>query len=360
MNIQVLFENKAYQFWALQVLGFGGYGVSYYLGVAFRNEEPSNYAFYMLIICLIGMGITVGLRMLYRFMWDMTILRRAIGLIVGSYIATVIWYGCRTVIFMNFYPGGESAGLLGFLLRTFSLFWVMAVWSLLYFSIKTYLSLQEEKHRSLASQALANEAQLKMLRYQLNPHFLFNTLNAISTLVLNRDNELANTMVTRLSRFLRYSLVNDPIQKVSLGQEIEALQLYLDIEKVRFDERLKVVFDVDKRALGAQVPSLLLQPLVENAIKYAIAPSVNGGTITIGARVGASELVLEVSDDGPGIEGEADNKGAGVGLSNTANRLQELYGENQSFDFDNATPSGLKLSIGIPLELTPRANTIAA
>ena len=358
--MQALFENKAYQFWALQIAGFGGYGISFYLGVAFRNEAPEYYGLYMLTICCVGIFITLGLRLLYRYMWDMTIMRRSIALIIGSYFATVVWIGSRFMIYGQvFYPGDSGVTPFEFLQRTFSLFFVMAVWSLLYFSIKTYLSLQEEKHRGLITMAMANEAQLKMLRYQLNPHFLFNTLNAISTLILNRDNDLANTMVTRLSRFLRYSLVNDPIQKVTLTQEIEALKLYLDIEKVRFDERLQVVFDIDKRALAAQVPSLLLQPLVENAIKYAIAESERGGTITIVAQIGTDQLLLQVIDDGPGIENVSENKGAGVGLSNTENRLRELYGDSQSFEFGN-TSSGLKISITIPLEIAPEDTPVAA
>ena len=228
----------------------------------------------------------------------------------------------------------------------------MLCWSGLYFGIKYYRLLQEERQRGLKSETMAHEAQLKMLRYQLNPHFLFNTLNAISTLILDKQNELANTMVTRLSHFLRYSLDNDPMAKVTLAQEIEAMKLYLDIEKVRFAERLRLAFEVDRDAEGALIPSLLLQPLVENAIKYAIAQSVNGGAIRIAARVFAGELLLEVSDDGPGLDPTAvsKNKRTGVGLTNTRERLQELYGNNHSFQLDRTEPHGLTINIRIPLE----------
>jgi LytS/YehU family sensor histidine kinase len=214
-----------------------------------------------------------------------------------------------------------------------SAFWVMLVWSGLYFGIKYYMLLQEEKQHSLKVAAMAHEAQLKMLRYQLNPHFLFNTLNAISTLILDKDTRLANTMVTRLSRFLRYTLDSDPMEQVTVSEEFDALKLYLDIEKVRFDERLRLHFDIEPEAETALLPSLLLQPLVENAIKYAVSQSVNGGSIGISARVFGGDLLLVVADDGPGLDLRHGRmpKGGGVGVSNCRERLKEIYEGEQSF-----------------------------
>ena len=128
-----------------------------------------------------------------------------------------------------------------------------------------------------------------MLRYQLNPHFLFNTLNSISTLVLLKQTERANAMLARLSSFLRYTLVNEPTAKVTLAQEVETLKLYLEIEKMRFEDRLRPHFRIESETIGARLPSLLLQPLIENAIKYAVTPSENGADIWITARArGAS------------------------------------------------------------------------
>ncbi|PIE37807.1 MAG: hypothetical protein CSA53_05015 [Gammaproteobacteria bacterium] len=233
-----------------------------------------------------------------------------------------------------------------------SAFWVMLVWSGLYFGIKNYMMLQREKERGLKAMNMAHEAQLKMLRYQLNPHFLFNTLNAVSTLILDKDNELANTMVTRLSRFLRYSLDNDPMQKVTVAEEVGALKLYLDIEKVRFDDRLRLQLDIAPEAKEALMPSLLLQPLVENSIKYAIAQSVHGGKIAISASVIGADLLLKVADNGPGahFKGELPASSGGVGLANCRDRLRELYGNKQSFQLDNASPHGFTVTIRIPLE----------
>jgi len=230
---------------------------------------------------------------------------------------------------------------------------VMLAWSVAYFSLKYHRVFQEYRESALKSAAMAHEAQLKMLRYQLNPHFLFNTLNAISTLVLEKQIEMANRMVTRLSSFLRYSLDNDPMLKITLKQELKALQLYLDIEKVRFEERLNLELDIEEGADRALIPSLLLQPLVENAIKYAIAKSEEGGTLRIAARVFAGDLLIEVSDDGPGVElVDGDIPGAtGVGLRNTRERLLELYGQHHSFRLGHANPQGLAISIRVPYEI---------
>ena len=157
----------------------------------------------------------------------------------------------------------------------------MLLWSGLYFGIKYYETLQHQREATLKAAALAQEAQLKMLRYQLNPHFLFNTLNAISTLILDDQTKSRTWRSTRLSDFLRYTLDQDPMKKVTLRQEVDALKLYLEIEKLRFGDRLQLEFDIEDAATRALVPSLLLQPLIENAIKYAVAPREEGGRLRI-------------------------------------------------------------------------------
>jgi LytS/YehU family sensor histidine kinase len=159
-------------------------------------------------------------------------------------------------------------------------------------------------------------------------------------------------MVSKLSNFLRYSLDNDPMQKVDLDHEINTMKLYMEIEKVRFEERLNVKFDIQEAARKALVPSLILQPLVENSLKYAIADRETGGTISIRARVFAGDLLLEVEDDGPGIEIENGKfpEFKGVGIVNTRERLEELYGERHSCRFTGVLPHGLKIEIRIPFE----------
>lgn len=343
--------------------------MSFYLGVIMWSEPPPYYYLYLPAIAGIGIGITLILRALYRHMWEMEITRRIVAIIAGSYAAGLVWMATRASIFHQLYPEqskhAEQLGmeLLSYFDGAVSAFWVMLVWSALYFGIKNYILAQNDKERVLKALSMAHEAQLKMLRYQLNPHFLFNTLNAISTLILDQNNELANVMVTRLSRFLRYTLDNDPMQKVSVTEEVEALRLYLDIEKVRFDERLALQIDVEDDVRDALMPSLLLQPLVENSIKYAIARSVNGGYIGIKAYRTDQQLCLQVADDGPGLDtathdqaGDQKPRQGGVGLANCRNRMKEIYGEEHIFELGQTDPHGLTVTICIPLEFGNRAS----
>jgi LytS/YehU family sensor histidine kinase len=234
-----------------------------------------------------------------------------------------------------------------------NLFLLMS-WAGFYFGINYYLTLRSETERRLIAARLADQAQLKMLRYQLNPHFLFNTLNAISTLVLEKDVKPANDMLTRLSAFLRYSLDSDPLQKTTLAEEVRALQLYLDIEKTRFADRLEIVYDIDPDAREALVPSLILQPAIENAIKYAIAQMEEGGRIAICAKREGDMLKLAVEDNGPKTpndpEALLDSGNAGVGLINMRNRLAHLYRDRQSFRLRTLEPTGLCVALTLPFE----------
>ena len=154
---------------------------------------------------------------------------------------------------------------------------------------------------TLQAVAQAYQSQLKMLRYQLNPNFLFNTLNAISTLVLTNQYKEANSMLTKLSAFLRFSLVNQPQQKITIEEEVYALRLYLDIEKVRFQGRLDIDFDISFDAKNALIPSLLLQLLIGNAIKYTVAPMENGETIQLSVKRDGKILKIILCNTGPGL-----------------------------------------------------------
>lgn len=358
-----MLKNKRQLFWLLQLAGWSGWAMSFYLGVIMWGSPPERYYLYLPVIATIGMLLTLILRSLYRHMWEMELTRRIVVIVAGSYAAGLVWMATRATLFHRLYPEQrkiverDGMELLSYFDGAVSAFWVMLVWSALYFGIKNYMLAQEEKERSLKALSMAHEVKLKMLRYQLNPHFLFNTLNAISTLILDKNNDLANVMVTRLSRFLRYTLDNDPMQKVTVAEEVEALRLYLDIEKVRFDERLQLQFDIEEDASQALMPSLLLQPLVENSIKYAIAHAINGGSITVRASGQDGQLCLQVADDGPGIDTKPSKRGKseGVGLANCRERIKEIYGEQQDFELSTTDPHGLTIDIRIPLEFGDRS-----
>jgi len=301
-----------------------------------------------------GWLFTVPLRYIYRRAWNLSPTKIALVVIFSSYFTGVLWQIVKNLNYWEIYKHGYRPDF--WLLYTQNSVWsfyIILSWSGLYFGIKYYQMLQKEKQNVLHANTVAHLAQLKMLRYQLNPHFLFNTLNAISTLILVKDNKTANAMVTRLSEFLRYSLDKDPMKKVTLTSEIQALQYYLDIEKVRFEERLQVYFNIAENCSQALVPSMILQPLAENAIKYAIAVQENGGSIVINVNYFGNDLLIEMADNGPGANIKNGNffRENGVGLVNTKERLQALYQHNFSLVVANNQPSGVKVNIRIPYEL---------
>jgi len=353
-------------FWTFHLLGWALWGIvgKYLYTRTVLDEIAPGYAAYVAVITVIGMLISLGLRYLYRALWKRPLWLQAIGVLAGSSLAGFLWMKARSAIYFGWIEAapdmvawaakmGDAAEIyekVSFVEGHTGSISIMLAWSALYVGIKSYQAFQDLRESALKSAAMAHEAQLKMLRYQLNPHFLFNTLNAISTLILEKNTELANHMVTRLSSFLRFSLDNDPLQKITLAKELDALQLYLDIEKVRFEDRLSLELDIEDAARNALIPSLLLQPLIENAIKYGIARSEEGGHLKISARVFADELLLELSDDGPGcelVDGHISSAG-GVGLSNTRERLATLYGAAHSIRLRKTEPHGLTICIRIP------------
>jgi len=347
-----LLEDRNRFFWVLQAAGWSGYALVHYIG-SLMHEMRDIYVLILLLGAYAGFLITVPLRYLYRRIWDATPWLLIVVVLAASYISAALWAVIDNATYWEIYKFGFRPDSPWFYFKnTIAKFYIMLSWSGLYFGIKYYQMLQEEKQKALLATSMAHQAQLKMLRYQLNPHFLFNTLNAISTLILVKENELANRMMSKLSLFLRFSLDNEPIKKIPLEREIEALMLYLDIEKVRFDERLKVSLDIDDEVKQALVPSLMLQPLIENSIKYAIAKMEDGGEIIVKAQRFSEDLLISVADNGPGSKKPIKDmmKQGGVGLVNTRERLQALYGKNYSFTLAENKPQGLRVEIRIPFE----------
>src|SRR5499426_4370940 len=208
-------------------------------------------------------------------------------------------------------------------------------------------------HELKASQLQAQlaQAQLQALKMQLHPHFLFNTLHAISSL-MRRDVEAAERMITRLSDLLRLTLENVGAQETSLRQELEFLESYLEIEKTRFRDRLQVRMNIEPETLDARVPNLILQPLVENAVRHGVAPHAAPGLIEISARLKENKLELQVRDNGAGLtDARRAQIKEGVGWANTRARLEQLYGAGAYFDLSNRDKGGLVVSLTIPFRL---------
>ncbi len=352
MTLDDLRRNRNLLFWALHTLGWSAYLITQYLG-ALLYEKPTSYIKVVFAAAAGGFVLSAPLRYLYRWLWTRRPAVIVPAVLVASWVTALCW---RVVINSSYIRWVESKSMesepwYGIFVGTLSSTYLLVCWSGLYFGIKYYETLQAQRESVLRASALAQEAQVKMLRYQLNPHFLFNTLNAISTLILDGQGKIANQAVGRLSDFLRYTLDQDPMQKVTLRQELDALNLYLAIEQLRFGDRLQLVYDVDERIATALVPSLVLQPLVENSLKYAVAPREEGGRLRIEAHAVDSRLRLVVQDDGPGLPvGVELGAGRGVGFRNTRERLAVLYGNQQQLAVRFSRP-GLRLEITLPLEL---------
>ncbi|MBN8589059.1 MAG: histidine kinase [Rhodothermia bacterium] len=221
----------------------------------------------------------------------------------------------------------------------------------LFYASDYYRRYHNREQQAAMLQVQLAQAQLMALKMQLQPHFLFNTMNAIASLVRQNESKRAITMLGKLADFLRVVLESKGEQEIPLSQEISFLQRYLDIELVRFNERLKVDLQIDAEAMQAYVPNLLLQPLVENTIKHGIAPHADAGKVSVRAKRKQDRLILEVADDGPGLT-EAPKK-QGVGLQNTQNRLRELYGPSGYVTFGRSDLGGLLVTIDMPYLQNP-------
>jgi len=228
-------------------------------------------------------------------------------------------------------------------------YFFFAAWGALFLALSYAAAVREAEREAASYRAAARDAELRALRYQVNPHFLFNTLNSLSTLILKDQRDDAETMVLNLSTFFRTSLTADPTEDVALSEEIRLQRLYLDIEAVRFPERLIVEIDIPPTLGDAHVPCLILQPLVENAIKYGVSRAKRPVTIRISAREDSHGLVLSVEDDGEALSHTAKPHGTGVGLKNVTDRLKARFGDEAACRYGPLGNGGFGVTLFMPL-----------
>ena len=366
------FDNKNQAFWNLQLIGWGGSALLRAMS-AFANGQPLKFFFVILIATITGFSISLVLSVVYAFLirqrplvtWGGTAVALALAVGIFSFIDSWVLGLTR--------PASETGFVRIFIGIYFFDLTLLGAWSALYYAINFFLQVEQQADRLERLEAQATSAQLAMLRYQLNPHFLFNTLNSISTLVLLNQTKPANAMLTRLSSFLRHTLVTQPGGKVTVAQEVETLQLYLEIERMRFEERLQTNFRIEDRAARAQIPSMLLQPLIENAIKYGVSPQEDGAEISLLAQIVGPRLRVTVSDTGPGVDvgGMSDDLPAvmathkrrdstGVGLANIRDRLAQAYGDDHRFEIRSPESGGFTVIIELPHEFADEAEPSAA
>ena len=355
----LFFTLQASGWLAFGILMFG-WSLAYWpFGVALLNK---------VLLVVIGLLISLGFRAIYRRLRDRAWLPRQLGFVVliMSFTAAPIWYeshiaafrwSCSAILWGNPHStlasGCARPVLLNWIVPTETWFFygfVLVTWSLLYFGVNGIRELKNARELVVRADSLAVEARLKTLQSQLEPHFLFNTLNAIATLVAVGRASAATAMIAEVGEFLRATLNARDTAEVTLGVEVGFVSRYLKIQKCRFGDRLRTVFEVDSALLSAPIPTLILQPIVENAIRHGILPMAMGGCIWVRAVQRGATLVLEVEDDGVGLRDDAAPE-AGVGLTNTRRRLEELYGKAARLQIDYSRSRGALVRLEIPLQL---------
>lgn len=279
--------------------------------------------------------------------------RRLVLAAALSITGALVYTAANTFVFYILFPIGPLAAslaenLAADLLNASILLWAFVAWCAIVLGLEADADSRETSLRLVEAQALAAESQNRMLRYQVNPHFLFNTLNALSTLVIHEEHQKAEQMIQALSKFFRSSLETDPTEQITLARELEVQAQYLSIEEIRFGERLRRTCSAPEALMTALAPSLILQPLVENAVKHGVARSTGAVTIDISAEERDGRLILRVRDDGAGDCGEEPVR-LGVGLQNVQRRLQLLYGCEGELTVGKTPQGGFEAQVRMPL-----------
>ena len=329
-----------------------------------------SHIVYDLLQSLIGLALTIPMHWIYRSMLKQT--GSAVLLVWSLAVVLVfsfIWSILRISTFILVTEEGHQLWD-DFGGWYFSGFFVFLCWTAIYYSLYFYSVATAEKYRRikqversrgervkrLSAEKSAAEAKMQMLRYQLNPHFLFNTLNAVNALITSNESAQARETIEKLSMFLRFALKEEKTGWVSLASEIEALELYLGIELIRFADRLTIEFDIDDAALNVKVPSLLLQPMAENSIKHAVNVCEDTCLIRVSASATDDFLTLMVSDNGPGIASledgtftQEDFEFSGLGIRNIIERVDNVYGDKASVTLENKKTVGLSVFVSLPI-----------
>jgi len=337
-NLSKLFPDKFLNnFWLFNSLGWIIY-LTIHLPSAMTYFGTESYKVTLSMMhVLFGFGLSFLLRLIYKKirLKNLSVLSFAFKIILISFIATMVWYrldDLLRVMFVGWEKGIKNATFWHMILEVIWNTPIMLAWSFFYFSISFYREFEVQKERAAKAYAIVAETQLEMLRYQLNPHFIFNTLSSLRALV-KRDPEKAKNMITKMAEFLRYALVENSDKKVPLLEELEVIQSYLEIEKVRFENNLTVIFKIDPRAEKFPVPNFIIHPLIDNAIKHGISVENPKIQIEITATVNDMNLVISVINNGKirkynSFDRKEDTK---TGLQNIRKRLQFLYPENHTF-----------------------------
>jgi two-component system LytT family sensor kinase len=337
--------------WALVGLFFSSQIYFYFLNTEKQVPLPRALAWQMSAVVIFALSTPLVLRLARRYRVERQTWRRTLPLHLVAGIAVSATWSAYHIILDSAFAGNFAHFKWGNLPR---IIFINIDRELLVYAIIVVVSHATGYYQRYREGELrASQAQLQALKMQLHPHFLFNALHSISALV-HTDPEAADKMIARLGDFLRLTLESSAAQVVPLRQEIEFLNCYLEIERTRFRDRLTTRIDVEPQVLDCRVPNLILQPIVENAIRHGVSQRSAHGHVEVRAARAGSSLLLEVRDNGRGLpEGDAAapcTKGGGVGLANTRARLQQLYGADYRFELSNSPAGGAVVTMEIPLQ----------
>lgn len=372
-KIETNFDNHAkaisLPWWGVQLIAWFIFCVLSFLSLTlWYGNARWVHVVHIALQALSGALITWPLAYMLRFANTGSVVRRILLHLIVVGIVAFLWNVFRMATFDWMITAADIWQDFGGWYFTALL--IFGLWAALYYAIQAYSAIaveraraMDERLRRVEAENLSREAEMKMLRYQLNPHFLFNTLNSISALVRTNRSEKARKMISQLSHFLRLSLENEGMVDVSLREEIETLQLYLDIEKVRYGPRLITEFDVDEDVMDAQIPALILQPLFENALQYAVAGQVAGGIIRLRGHSQDGQLHLSIEDTGAHSQQQSFNPAViekGVGLNNTESRMAAHYRRAGQVAYSLSDMGGLCVTLSFPyVPMKSLASTVA-
>lgn len=345
-----------------------GFWLFYMVVVTLRSlvmgfEPQGEMAFRRGVVTLVGIAITWGLYLALRRFDGRSQPTRLVTAFVAAVPCAILIALANYYVFniydpsglMEDYPAAKAAtakeevhAIKDIAEVALSRYFFLSAWAALYLALSYAGEVRRIERRAARYEQAAQKAELRSLRYQVNPHFLFNTLNSLSTLVMKDRREEAEAMILSLSNFYRSSLTGDPLDDVPLSDEVRLQELYLNIEAVRFPDRLIKRIDIPPDLMDACVPGLILQPLVENAIKYGVSRAARPVTITISARRNEERLHLSVSDDGDVIPGDRD-KGNGIGLANVRDRLSARFGEKATIRWYRPSSNGFVVELSMPI-----------
>lgn len=343
-------------FWQLQIMGAACFYVLVLIGSIPDLKRPGGFGEQTIGVAFLILGTFVMhpiCRAFYRrsCSWLPFELKAfAVSQVVGTacaFVTELTVLGFRDMQWGNLATNSMQFGV------------VLFLWCSLYFSIKQWQQASLERERLLRAESEAREARLSALRYQLNPHFLFNSLNAVSTLVLEGNAAAATRMLSQIADLLRTTLEQESLPEVPLSQEVALARQYLAIEQTRLGDRLRVETAIAPETMDALVPSMLLQPLIENAVRHGVAPRADGGTVSIRSEAHSGQLRIVVRNSGAPEANRIDERFGGIGLNNTKARLHTLYGEDGAFSLTCPDGGGCEAAVRLPLRTSRPQEALA-